>query len=969
MSKQQNNNGNSSSFAIVSLNTSMSYDGSTLNNHSSKEHNSNLITQNNSSDLISIAINENNVSISADSALAAIMLLSTTHIQSHILDIARFNFNSSNGNLRDMGNGPANNLNPVINADSTISQLTVSNLSLLAFSDIRSNTEQAKTQEGDDNQSEETNHAHTDPADAEGNQDSAATQTSQDFNAVLSKYHTTGDPALLTETDDESLDVAQTTITPTFTFSEPSGISSLHITATKVAIPSQSQLNLETLIDTPVNTNHTPTVIAISDTFVNEGAGLNVNLNSYFSDIDTGDHLTFSAILQDGSPLPSWVSMNATTGVLTGSPGHGDIGILHLTIIATDSQGQSISSSLSIGVNAVEHAPTAIPINDTSINEDAALHYNVAGHFTDIDAGDHLTFSLANGAPAWVTIDANTGVITGTPGNGDVGSANITIIATDSHGSTVTDTFQITVNNTNDAPTVTPIADTSVNEDAALNYNVSGQFADVDVGDSLTYSLANVTPAWVTIDANTGVISGTPANGDVGVANITVVATDSHGSTVQDTFQLTVNNTNDAPTVSQIAAFVGEEGQAVNYNVSSFFSDVDAGASLTYTMSGAPSWATIDSQTGVISGMPGYSDSSSANITVTATDSSGAKVSNTFNMQTLDVATGTSGNDTMTGNTTNQAFYTLAGTDIVYGDASGNISNGTMGSDIIHGGDGAGGKAGNNLYGDVGGNLSSSALGGHDTIYGGAAADNIYGDAGGTMADNTVGGNDNIHGGSGADIIYGDAAGNMSGNSQGGNDTIYGDAGNDTIYGDTAGNLAGSAHGGNDTIYGGAGNDTIYGDAGGADNGLGGNDFIDGGAGADTIRAGSGSDTIVYDATDVLIDGGSGMDTLQMNDSGLITFSNINNIETIDMSNGLANTVSITASDVLNIGATNNTIIFHGDSSDIVNLSTGNWELNDAAAPPPAGSQAGDYHTYISHDNGAIVQVEAIVQVIVHDPV
>src|SRR5262249_1526920 len=60
----------------------------------------------------------------------------------------------------------------------------------------------------------------------------------------------------------------------------------------------------------------------------------------------------------------------------------------------------------------------------------------------------------------------------------------------DGQGGTVTDTFDITVANTNDAPTVAnAIADQSATEDAAFNFQfASNTFADVDAGATLTYT-------------------------------------------------------------------------------------------------------------------------------------------------------------------------------------------------------------------------------------------------------------------------------------------------------------------------------------------------------------------------------------------------------------------------------------------------------------------------------------------------
>ena len=377
------------------------------------------------------------------------------------------------------------------------------------------------------------------------------------------------------------------------------------------------------------NTNDAPTVTPISDTSVNEDAALNYDVSGQFADQDVGDTLTYS--LAPGAP--AWVSIDANTGVLTGTPTNDDVGTSSITVIATDGSGATAQDTFDITVNNTNDAPTVTPISDTSVNEDAALNYDVSGQFADADAGDTLTYSLAPGAPAWVSIDANTGVLTGTPTNDDVGTSSITVIATDGSGATAQDTFDITVNNTNDAPTVTPISDTSVNEDAALNYDVSGQFADQDVGDTLTYSLAPGAPAWVSIDANTGVLTGTPTNDDVGTSSITVIATDGSGATAQDTFDITVNNTNDAPTVTPISDTSVNEDAALNYDVSGQFADADAGDTLTYSLApGAPAWVSIDANTGVLTGTPTNDDVGTSSITVIATDGSGATAQDTFDI-------------------------------------------------------------------------------------------------------------------------------------------------------------------------------------------------------------------------------------------------------------------------------------------------------------------------------------------------
>ncbi|NEX11971.1 MAG: hypothetical protein C1942_04625, partial [Prosthecochloris sp.] len=184
---------------------------------------------------------------------------------------------------------------------------------------------------------------------------------------------------------------------------------------------------------------------------------------------------------------------------------------------------------------------------------------------------------------------------------------------------------------TNDAPTVTEeIADDSTDEDAAYSYDASANFSDVDTGDTLTYSAAlengDPLPTWLSIDENTGVLSGTPANDDVGQINVKVTATDGDSATASSTYTLTVNNTNDAPTVTtEIADDSTDEDAAYSYDASANFSDVDTGDTLTYSAAlengdPLPTWLSIDENTGVLSGTPANDDVGQISVTVTATD-------------------------------------------------------------------------------------------------------------------------------------------------------------------------------------------------------------------------------------------------------------------------------------------------------------------------------------------------------------
>ncbi len=197
-----------------------------------------------------------------------------------------------------------------------------------------------------------------------------------------------------------------------------------------------------------------------------------------FTDVD-GDTLTYSASLANGSSLPSWLVVNASTGALSGTPPANFNGVLDVKLIASDGT-ESASDVFTLAVTAVNDAPVvSVLISDTSSLEDQAVNFVLpANTFLDVDGNAlTLTATLSDGTalPSWLSFNGTTGAFTGTPSMNFNGSLNVKVAASDGELSTF-GSFTLSITPVNDAPVVaTLLPDISSTEDTALSFTLPAE--------------------------------------------------------------------------------------------------------------------------------------------------------------------------------------------------------------------------------------------------------------------------------------------------------------------------------------------------------------------------------------------------------------------------------------------------------------------------------------------------------------
>ncbi|HVB93346.1 MAG TPA: Ig domain-containing protein, partial [Acidimicrobiales bacterium] len=229
--------------------------------------------------------------------------------------------------------------------------------------------------------------------------------------------------------------------------------------------------------------------------------------------------------------------------------------------------------------------------------------------------------------PAGLTLDGATGVISGTPTGS--GSSTFTVTITDAANQIAAQAYSMGVST---GPTITTNTLPGGESGTPYNQTLAG------IGGSGPYAWSVTTgslPAGLTLNGATGVISGTPTGS--GSSTFTVTLTDGKGQTASGIFTLTLLA---APSITTTKLPGSEVGAPYSQTL------VGSGGSTPYIWSvsagSLPAGLTLNGATGIISGTP--TGSGSSTFTVTLTDASGRTANQNYTLKVASassIATGT----------------------------------------------------------------------------------------------------------------------------------------------------------------------------------------------------------------------------------------------------------------------------------------------------------------------------------------
>jgi hypothetical protein len=283
----------------------------------------------------------------------------------------------------------------------------------------------------------------------------------------------------------------------------------------------------------------------------------------------SAEEVTVDYLTADGTALAG-SDFTPRSGVLTFAPGESfKLVCIDVTDDAINEEDESFYLDLIQATGAAlgqsrgeatilinDQPPVLDPIGDQWVDEESVLMFTATASSPNVPLRT-LTFSLDPGAPPEASINPYTGEFYWMTAESDgPGTYEVTIRVTEdgAPGQSAHETITITVGEVNAWPTTSGIADVCVDEDAEnTTLDLHAAFEDADHPDTeLIYQLVSISApelfTSVEVDGNRLVLDYAPdANG---WAEITILAADPEGATVEVTFSVTINPMNDAPVLT-----------------------------------------------------------------------------------------------------------------------------------------------------------------------------------------------------------------------------------------------------------------------------------------------------------------------------------------------------------------------------------------------------------------------------------
>ncbi len=295
------------------------------------------------------------------------------------------------------------------------------------------------------------------------------------------------------------------------------------------------------------------------------------------------------------SGQPNGLTINSTTGVVSGTPTDASLSPYSATVTA--SNGVLPAATRTVTFNVVPAINSAATANGQT---GVVFSYSI----TEAPGPAYTTHAALDPLPAGLTLTAATGVISGTPTA--IGTTNVRLTGSNAFGTSAQFTLQIVI--TLGPPVITSSLTASGGEGIAFTpYQITA------TNPPHTAFGATGLPPGLSVSPS-GLITGTPAAASSGLYPVNISATNAAG-TGNATLNITISQ--QAPVNTSLAPPAGQTGVAYSFQITANF------APTSFNATNLPPGLSVSTTTGLISGIPTAAGTFNT-ATITSTNGSGS---------------------------------------------------------------------------------------------------------------------------------------------------------------------------------------------------------------------------------------------------------------------------------------------------------------------------------------------------------